>query len=391
MLDSGENMKELKNETKYSVQEMISVVQREKNTKRSYLLANKKQAKHLPSIPSETMALFQQLGSKAKKAFSDERVLVIGFAETATAIGTVIAEAFGKDCCYIQTTREEIDPQYNIVRFQEEHSHASNQALYCLDKEEYLGKADRILFAEDEITTGRTILNFVAELKKSGYLKPEAKFAVASILDCMTEENKQQFQKNQIEFISLIKITNSFHRLSFKEKNNIENKKARPCFQIKQEIINGKMDPRTGVIIGEYLNKVQNLCFELKQRLIPKIKDKGKILILGTEEFCYPALYFGNLLEKECKEAEIKVQCTTRSPIVPWDNGTQYAVKNRCSMESIYKTERKTFVYNLKAYDQVVILTDAEESNQQGVLDLLAALSAWGNKDNCILVRWVKE
>ena len=72
---------------------------------RPYVLVNPLQAKHLPSVPSATLEYFARLGDKVAATCEGERVLVIGFAETATAVGAVVASAV-ENAVYVHTTRE---------------------------------------------------------------------------------------------------------------------------------------------------------------------------------------------------------------------------------------------------------------------------------------------
>lgn len=380
-------MIELENETKYSFGEMIAITQREKNKKRAFLLANKKQAKHIPSRPSEALALFRQLGQKAKSAFDGERLLVIGFAETATAIGAVVAQSIGDNCAYLQTTREKLDCQC-VVNFLEEHSHAVNQTLYCENPQETFQNIDRILFVEDEITTGKTIFNFVSALRQKQYIGIKMNFGVVSLLNCMTEENRRRAQREKVPFLSLVRISNTFDQIRFRETERIENRKGSmtPVFPI--QTIPGKINPRTGVFIYSYCKKVLEFCHQIKQDFPLEGAKKEKILVVGTEEFSYPALILGSILEQE-RKSDVWVQGTTRSPIVPWDQ-KGYAVKNRSQIESLYEKNRTTFIYNLIRYDRVIILTDTKKINERGVMELVQALKAWGNQ-KIQVVRWVEE
>jgi len=97
-------------------------------------------------------------------------VLVIGFAETATAIGAAVAVDMNTN--YIQTTREIIDG-VDYLFFSEEHSHATEQKLVKNDIESIIYDIDRIIFVEDEVTTGNTILNIIMILEK---LYPDTDF-----------------------------------------------------------------------------------------------------------------------------------------------------------------------------------------------------------------------
>ena len=74
--------------------ELIQMAKRENNKKRSFLIVNPSQGKHIPVKPSQCIKLFKELGEELKKHISNEKVLFIGFAETATAIGAGVASCF---------------------------------------------------------------------------------------------------------------------------------------------------------------------------------------------------------------------------------------------------------------------------------------------------------
>ena len=91
----------------YTRNELFSIAKRYNNLKRTYLIVNKKQSKYLPSKPSETFAMTNALAQKMwQSGVKDENTLVIGFAETATAIGRLIADHFSLD---LRNTPEEVE------------------------------------------------------------------------------------------------------------------------------------------------------------------------------------------------------------------------------------------------------------------------------------------
>lgn len=131
----------------YSEKELVKIAKRENNTKRSYLVVNPLQGKHIPGSPQNILELFDELVKMISEEYKDEELLLIGFAETATAIGAEAAIIL--DSKYIQTTRE-IIPNVEYLYFAEEHSHATEQKLVKNDIEFSSWNVDRIVFVEDE-------------------------------------------------------------------------------------------------------------------------------------------------------------------------------------------------------------------------------------------------
>jgi len=115
--------------------------------------------------------------------------------------------------------------------------------------------------------------------------------------------------------------------------------------------------------------------------------DKAEtILVLGTEEFMFPAMLIGHRLEQNDPQLEVKFHATTRSPIEISD-GEGYPLQTRHPLLSLYDETRQTFIYNLKKYDHVIIVTDAYPVVQKGLDSLLAALKEVGNEDIRLISR----
>ena len=86
--------------------EFVKIAKRENNKKRNYLVVNGLLGKHVPASPGRVFELFDSLADLLKDAYCGEKLLLVGFAETATAVGARAAVKLRS--WYIQTTREEI-------------------------------------------------------------------------------------------------------------------------------------------------------------------------------------------------------------------------------------------------------------------------------------------
>ena len=139
---------------------IMTVEHRSNNPKRDYLFCNKIQGKHIPVSPSLAFDIFDELAYIVDKKLKDKRVVVVGFAETATAIGGYMASHVESCVYHLQTSRENCSPSGRLIEFSEEHSHATEQYLY--GELDAMPKFDYILFVEDEIST---------QLKKIGVYK----------------------------------------------------------------------------------------------------------------------------------------------------------------------------------------------------------------------------
>jgi len=383
-------MKVIENKTKYKLHELIKVAQRENNTKRNYLLVNPIQAKHLPVNPKYTLGLFSQLGNQLKSCYRNDNVVIIGFAETATAIGAAVAACFKSDTKYIQTSRENITECDNIVNFAEEHSHATEQKLFCSNPNEFLKNVDRIIFVEDEITTGKTILNFIKELKDKNIITDKHSISAASIINAMNKENMQKFENISIACHYLLKIENNqgnhlfpHSPLSMLEVKSIDSQAMPAIFSIP-----GRMDSRIGVVMNEYKNACDLLAYSVIEIMKKSRLNFSSILVLGTEEFMYPPILVAKKISEEFNVENVRVHSTTRSPIVPCGY-EDYPIKSRSKIMSFYCNNRQTFIYNLEHYDQVIIITDSETHSDLAFLNLVNELNKFGCND-IVGIRWVR-
>ena len=115
--------------TSYTKETTLRVAKRYRNAKRAYLLVNPLQAKHMPVSPTEALTMMRTLGEGLQQEFPGAR-LVLGFAETATALGAAVASRLGPDCAFLSTTREAGEGP-GWVRFLEEHSCCKKQTRSC--------------------------------------------------------------------------------------------------------------------------------------------------------------------------------------------------------------------------------------------------------------------
>ena len=188
----------------YLIEDLVCVAKRENNSKRAYLYVNPIQGKHIPVNPEKPLRLYKKMARMLEESFSGERLLVIGFAETATAIGAAISYYASNVLYCTQTTREKYY-ETSYLYFSESHSHASEQSLiidkYC----NVLDKVDRIVFAEDEVTTGKTISKLIDELE-CNFSSLHLKFGIISILNSMSSERIEQFKSRGVKCLWVTKM-----------------------------------------------------------------------------------------------------------------------------------------------------------------------------------------
>lgn len=366
----------------YVENDLVGIAKRENNNKRKYLVVNKLQGKHVPANPDETLRMFDELAHIVRTEYEDEKVLLVGFAETATAIGSRLAVDL--DSYYMQTTRENIEG-VEYLYFTESHSHATEQKLIKTDLDKIIDEIQRIIFVEDEVTTGNTILKIIDIIEKTYGKKID--FAVASILNGMDEASKNVYDLRNITLHYLVKTNhdsyteiadiyegNGTYYLPFESDDRAYKMYTADKYVNARRLLTG----------SQYNDACQLLWRQIESAF--EFKSGESVLVLGTEECMYPAIYVaGRLCGIGC---EVKSHSTTRSPIAV-SLEDEYPLHTRYQLHSLYDDERCTFIYDLKKYDKVLIVTDTDNESLTGIKDLCGALYSCGNRDINV-VRWCK-
>lgn len=364
----------------YESEDVLRIAKRNHNKKRQYLLVNPLQGKHVPVNPADCLNMMHEFGNQLYTEFPDIG-LIIGFAETATAIGAVIAAM--KNANYITTTREEIGS--NTIEFKEEHSHAVEQQISTenLDK---LFESNTIVLIDDELSTGKTVLNIIAALKEEYPILNNKKIIAASLINRMSDEDLVRFNKAGIECRWLVKIEND----SYDFVNELEASDPEEVPEYKRDrgpvLFYSSIDDdvRTGVLSKDYKHSIKNE----NQKIIDKlhIRRTDKILVLGTEEYMYPAILFAKQLSKLSNE--VKMHATTRSPI-SISKEKDYPIRNGYKLHSFYDTDRTTYLYNVDFYDKVFVVTDSKnlDATLLAIKDIQNIFGSYNQCENVCLIR----
>lgn len=359
--------------TSYTKETTLRVAKRYRNAKRAYLLVNPLQAKHMPVSPTEALTMMRTLGEGLQQEFPGAR-LVLGFAETATALGAAVASRLGPDCAFLSTTREAGEGP-GWVRFLEEHSHAAEQKLWGGDLDALLQETDTVLFVDDEISTGKTLRNMVAQLTRRWPALGEKTLVAASLLNRVTPEQEEALADAGITCRFLVRLPQEDHTAQVADWTVTEAPPAVPQnLSFRQETLPGEglLDPRKTLRIGAYDRSCQAVAEAMLSRALGPVETLGKTLVLGTEECMYPALRLGEKLER--LGAEVCCHATTRSPI-GLCNAPGYPIRSGWKLPSFYEEERTTYVYNLKEYDTVIVLSDTKKTDLRAIQALASVLT----------------
>ena len=105
-------------------------------------------------------------------------VLVLGFAETATALGHLVADQL-PGAAYLHSTRRRVPGMTVSAEFSEPHSHAVGHLLSPRTPSLLAGQG-AVVLVDDELSTGRTALNVITELQA---IRPRSRYVLAGLVD----------------------------------------------------------------------------------------------------------------------------------------------------------------------------------------------------------------
>lgn len=359
----------------YTQETTLRIAKRYQNAKRSYLLVNPLQAKHMPVSPSQALSMMEALGQQIAENHPAAK-LVIGFAETATAIGAVVAGCLGADCLYVQTTRETFPAASAWFDFAEEHSHAVEQRLCSEGFDGWLDQTDVVVLVDDEISTGKTLINMVNQIQKSFPKLAEKTIVAASILNRVSAENTETLRQAGITCEYLVKLPQDDYTAMVQAYDVQEGRPVTPIkmqMQCKQLPCQCDAEPRTGVCIGAYQQDCETLADAFINTMLDGQMAEQRILVLGTEECMFPALTLAKELEERMSTGIVRCHATTRSPIGVCAE-RDYPIQSGWRLHSFYDSERVTYLYNIQDYDTVIVVSDTPVTDLDALESLAAAL-----------------
>ena len=301
------------------------------NPRRLYLFVSKVLGKHWPVKPSVMRAVQRRLAKKI--AGLPGPLLVVGLAETATALGRGVAEEVAlqtgrDDILYLQTTRYLLS-HHLAFGFDECHSHAPDHAVYLPGPAllPLLQTARTLVLVDDEISTGRTL----TELARAYFrLNPRIeRVALVCITNWLSEERQREIcelLERPVLFPALIEGDFRFAPNPDFPPPDLPVVIAGPDRQ--HDHITA--DPaRTGVIAGRW-----------EPPPLPEPPPDRPLAVIGTGEYAYTP--FRLALAWEERGYDVRFQSTTRSPILVGD-----AIVSRREFLDNYGDGIPNYLYNL--------------------------------------------
>ncbi|MGA4544757.1 phosphoribosyltransferase family protein [Uniformispora flossi] len=292
------------------------------------------------------------------------RPVVLGYAETATGLGHCVAEMVA-GATYLHSTRRPVAGVEPLGGFEEEHSHATSHLLLPEDPTLLSGHGPLVL-VDDELSTGRTVLNTIAEIHA---VAPRSRYVIASLIDVRTGADRAAMAAFAAELgarVDVVALASGVVTLPedalSRGQELVAAEEARGAAGRDAE---GRLDAPGGgndatrssgaAVSGPVRASVFRLGLawpaglpdggrhgftpDHQARLDAALPALGaqagvalagarRVLVLGFEELMYVPLRLARALADALPEAEVRYSTTTRSPVLAVDD-PGYAIRTR--------------------------------------------------------------
>lgn len=297
-------------------------------------------------------------------------VVTLGFAETATGLGQLVADSLG--AYYLHSSRHAPLGATPFAGFAEEHSHATDHDLLPTDPG-WLKPHGTVVLVDDELSTGTTVINTISVLHG---LVPQRQWVVASLIDLRSAADRKRFEQLATELETSISVvclaagsitlpTDVLPRAT----RWIERMPAAPDLPLRgtAEVVtvdcsdlppirsarfgtSAPIDTQLGDAIAEQVRT----ALPLPERFGPVDHPSGDgVLVLGSEEFMALPMVTAHALQQQRPSADVRFSTSTRSPIAAWDQAG-YPIRSAIRFRSHDLTSDgigPRFAYNLTASD----------------------------------------
>ncbi len=434
--------------------ELVRVALR-RNPKRAHLLVSTVLAKHVPTVPAVALAAGEVLGARVADVLDDghrvddatigrltallptattdgERdradrhraattlrtdlavhrpdhpdVLVLGFAETATALGAMVAETLGARS--LHSTRHDPEGAVAGAGFDEAHSHATAHRLLPEDPD-WLPGDGTVVLVDDELSTGATAR---ATIRALHALAPQRRWVVATLVDLRTPADvaatdalgdelgapvtvvalgrgavslPDGLPQAAADLIAAHAVDLSPGAVSADSASHVGTgedptdapRASRPAAEVTTLRAAPTATDRTGVPASRTRlprTDVEGTAADLRSLLGAA---PGRVLVLGAEEHMHTPLVVADALRRT--GLDVTSSTTTRSPVAVLDDPA-WPVRSGIRFRSRERTvdgPGERYAYNVRGFDAIVVLP--EPGTDRALLDgddgLLSALAA---------------
>jgi adenine/guanine phosphoribosyltransferase-like PRPP-binding protein len=343
-------------------------------------------AEALAGDPSAAVHLLAATARPIAGAGTDPDPVVLGYAETATALGHAVAEVLGAP--YLHSTRRTVPGVTPIGGFEEEHSHATSHTLLAEDADLFTGRGPLVL-VDDEMSTGNTVLNTIEALHAR---RPRQRYLVATLIDLRSDADRRRTEEfatrigARIEVVALVTgraalpaglTENSAllvadlltDRSAIVEPPAALGKLSTLSARWPADVIEGGRHGFTAADEKGFAAAVSGCASRLAT-----VVEGRRVLVLGFEELMYAPLRIAvELAGRLGAGTTVRYSTTTRSPVLAVDDPA-YPIRTKLSFRALDEALGEAFegdpadvryLYNAAAgtdpgrrFDDVVLIVD---------------------------------
>lgn len=295
----------------------------------------------VPGAAAELLAAVDALAEVAP--VTPTGTVVVGYAETATALGHCVGEALAVPS--LHSTRRPVAGVAPAAGFAEEHSHATEHLLLPEDPT-FLAAADTVVLVDDEISTGKTALNTIEALHAD---RPRGRYVVAALIDLRSGADREIFAQvaarlgTRIDVVTLASgeitlpdgILDEAGRLVVELTAAAASRPAAssaPVTRVEAWPTTVRDGGRHGfepAHEGPLVTAAREVAHVVGQQLVGE-----RVLVLGFEELMYAPLRVAQALAEDVPAGtQVRFSTTTRSPVLAVDD-PGYAIRTTVTFPS---------------------------------------------------------
>ncbi|MFF5263304.1 phosphoribosyltransferase [Actinomadura viridis] len=337
--------------------------------------------------------------------------VVLGYAETATALGHSVADALG-GARYLHSTRRPVEGFGAFGGFEEEHSHATSHLLLPGDPA-FFDRDVPLVLVDDELSTGRTVINTVRALHAA---RPRRHYVVATLADLRGDGDRaaiDAFAAGLGVRLDIVALASGgvalpagvleagqalVAGLSGGGAPTPEATAAPfPVTRVDPGWPEGLPDGGRHGFLPEHRRRLEEELAAMAGRVAAGLEETGavreagtgaRILVLGFEELMYaPLRLAGALADLLPDGVDVRYSTTTRSPVLAVDD-PGYAIRTRLAFpahDDPADGPGERYAYNVdpgadpsRAFDAIVLVVDDAADTPalaSGLLERLARLA----------------
>jgi hypothetical protein len=370
------------------------------NPRRAHLVVSRVLGKHVPAAPADVLAAGHAVGDAVAAVLRGEVPgLVIGYCETATGLGHAAADRLG--AAALSTTRR-VHPGVPVTAaFEEEHSHAVAHALQPAGAVS-LAAPGPLVLVDDELTSGRTALNTVAELHARW---PRERYVIGTLLDARPPAARAAFAERAAALgvrvdvaavlTTALTLPDDVLDRAAAARAALPGPAPAPAGDPGDVRVHEGLWPAGAPTTARHgltpagTAALHDAAGAAAAALAPALAGSRGVLVLGTEELMYAPTVLAAALAARLAGVPVTTQSTTRSPVHAADD-PGYALRRSLSFPAPDEPSRVSRVHDLAdpaavptagrwsdlRADDVVVVVDAPAADAAPLAQALRPFAA---------------